>query len=178
VANGLERTAAEGADAFSRGKDLLFEKVGTHLDAPEHAKPRKEFHARGGVAPPDKVRERSSNAAMHAKFVKSREMQPAVVHSAAREGAMIRGRGELDPLDKSTKLVELACGSGGEARIEHQIEPLTEHAGHGGIRRHAVGEKLRHGGGNWTEREPGVTPERGAYPVADANSGDAAVKGE
>jgi hypothetical protein len=41
-----------------------------------------------------------------------------------------------------------------------------------------MGEKLGHGSGNWTERKPGVAPKRGAHPVADANSRDAAVKGE
>jgi hypothetical protein len=71
VADGLKRTAAEGAEAIREGEDLLFEKIGTHLDAPEHANPRKEFHARGGVALPDKVREGGSHAAMHTELVES-----------------------------------------------------------------------------------------------------------
>jgi hypothetical protein len=56
--------------------------------------------------------------------------------------------GELNPLDHSAELAELACGSGGEARSERKIEALTEHASNGGIGRQAVGEKLRHGDGN------------------------------
>jgi hypothetical protein len=115
---------------------------------------------------------------MHAELVESREVQPTIMRSAASEGATIRGGGELDLLDKGTKLAELARGGGGETRSEGQIETLAEHAGNRGIRRHAVGEKLEHGRGNRTERKPGVMPKRGAHPVADANSRDAAVKGE
>jgi hypothetical protein len=133
VAEGLERTAAEGAEEIRGGEDLLFEKIGTHLDAPEHAKPREEFHARGGIALPDKVREGGSHAAMHAELVESREVQPAVTRRAAREGAAIGRRGELDPLDHSTELAELACGSGGEAKSERKIEASTEHTSNGGI---------------------------------------------
>jgi hypothetical protein len=114
---------ADGTDALGRDKDLLLEKIGTNLNTPKHAKPRKEFYTRGGVAPPDKARERSSDAAMHAELVESREVQPTITLSAVSEGAVIRGGGELDLLDKGTKLTELARGGGGEMRSEGQIGP-------------------------------------------------------
>jgi hypothetical protein len=83
VADGLKRTAAEGAEAIRGGEDLLFEKICMHLDAPKHANPHEEFHTRGGVALPDKVREGGSHAAMHVELVESREVQPAVTRRAA-----------------------------------------------------------------------------------------------
>jgi hypothetical protein len=178
VADGLKRTAAERAEAIRGGEDLLFEEIGTNLNAPEHAKPSEEFHALGGVALPDKFRKGGRHTAMQAEFVESREMQPAVTRRAAREGAVIGRGGELNPLDRSAELTELASGSGGEAGSERKIKALTEHTSNGGIGRQAVGEELRHGDDNRAERKPGVTPESGAHPVADADSGDAAVQGE
>jgi hypothetical protein len=52
---------------------------------------------------------------MHAEFVNSREMQPAIARSTTSDGAAIRGRGELDSLDEGSKLAEL-----GEAVVERR----------------------------------------------------------
>jgi hypothetical protein len=103
VADSLKRVATDGAEAFRRDKDLFLENVGTDLNMPEHAKPRKEFHARGGIASPDKVGEGGSDAAMHAKFEKGRAVQTPITHRAASKGAAISGRGKLDLTDESEK---------------------------------------------------------------------------
>jgi hypothetical protein len=53
-------------------------------------------------------------------------MQPAVTRRATREGTAIGRGGELNPLDRSAELTELASGSDGEAGSERKIKTLTD----------------------------------------------------
>jgi hypothetical protein len=112
VADSLKRAATYGAEAFHRDKDLFLERVSTNLNTPEHAKPCKEFHERGGIASVEKIGEGSGAAAMHAKSVEGRGVQTSIARSAASKEAAISGRGKLDPSNKREELVELTRGGG------------------------------------------------------------------
>jgi hypothetical protein len=101
VTDSLKRAAADRAEALSRDKDLLLEKVLVHLDAPTHAEPGEELHVRGGVAAPDEISVRSRDTTEHAEAVESGATKPTATRNAESKGTAIRGGGEPNLPNKS-----------------------------------------------------------------------------
>jgi hypothetical protein len=174
----LERLRADGTSTVRGDEDTFAEKVAPALDAIFHGEPAEKLDAGGCATAPNELVVLVLHAAEGAELVDGRGVQTPAGLAAERKGALVDSIAQADGGQGTKKLRALRHSDGGQARGEDDVEPMIEHLPHRGALQRAVGEELRHGGGEGPGGKPPIEPECRTCAVPNLDTRDAAVKGK